>query len=334
MARKGQNISARDYDTVDLNLRALRVFLSVDEAGSMAAAALRLGVSKSMVSTTIAALEKTLSAHLVDRRAKPLRLTPAGLLFRDHARKILNAVSDARVALLSANLAGPSALRLGIIDDLDASLTPELIGHLKGLYPQCHFSASSGLSDDLTASFLGRDSDLVITAQPPQDPSSFDVYPLLREPFVIVCAKEMPEISVFPSDAEKHPFVRYSMNLHIGRLIEQHLSRLRLAPSGQYAFDASRSVFAMVEKTGGWAITTPLCVLDSARFLDRLDIRPLPTPGLSRRIYLAARKDELGGLPGKLAGLCRDILTARIIGPALEKAPWLTQTFQVLFEEG
>ncbi|MEM7222502.1 MAG: LysR family transcriptional regulator [Pseudomonadota bacterium] len=329
----GRRISARDYSAVDLSLRALRIFLAVEEAGSIVAAAERLGTSKSSVSQRISSLEQSLGSVLFDRASRPLGLTPAGSVLRRHAHQILNAVSGARVELMELNLSALPELRLAIIDDLDASITPELVEHLAGLYPQCLITASSGLSDELTHRIAERGADIVVTAEPPGDPRVFEVHRLLRDPFVLVCAKGAlaPERDI-RAQLDDLTFVRYSTAMPIGRGIEQHLRRVQVSPNGKLAFDASRSVFAMVEKCGGWAITTPLCLLDSPRARDSLEVHPLPFAGMVRTIHLVARRDELGELPAKLAVLARQLLAERLTLPALAIAPWLKGGFRVEYD--
>ena len=330
----GKKISARDYEANDLNLKALRIFLAVEEAGSIVSAAERLQVSKSTISQQVTNLEQSLGSVLFDRNARPMTLTPAGMVLRRHAHQILNAVSAARLELMELNLSTMAELRLGIIDDLDASITPDLLGHLSELYPRCLFTASSGLSDALTAMVQNREADIVLTADPPRDPQVFEVWPLLREPFVLVSAKgAIDSKGDVLTQLGTLPFVRYSAAMPIGRSIDQHLRRVRFSPSGSFSFDASRSVFAMVQKSGGWAITTPLCVLDSERFQGSLDVLRLPFPAMTRTLYLVARRDELGALPADLAALCRQLLSDRLLSPVVEMAPWLDDAFCILDQE-
>ena len=328
--RPGQ---ATPSEAAELSLRALRVFVAVEESGSMAAAAERIGASGSTVSQQISNLESYIGTKLFDRAARPIALTPAGLLLRLHAHRILDAVNQARSELMELKLSSLPQLRLAIIDDLDATMTPALVGHLNSLYPHCHFSAISGRSDDLTAALLRREADIVVTGEAPGDLTEFACFPLLREPFVLVTARGLLENVGDPMGRlGEAPFVHYSASMPIGRAIESHLRRLRLRLPQRYAFDASRSVFAMVRDVGGWAVTTPLCVLDSARFRPDLEVHPLPFAGLSRTLYLAARRTELGGLPATLADLCRDLLEARTEPAVRDLAPWCGDAFAVLRE--
>lgn len=316
---------------IGFSLRALQIFAAVEETGSMAVAAERLSTSPSAISQQISNLEAAIGARLFDRTARPIALTPAGLRLRHHAQRILEAVSEARADLMELNLSSLPMLRLAIVDDLDASITPELIARLSTRYPQCAFVAASGSSNNNTRALIRREADIAVTADLPADPGAFDVFPLLREPFVLVAAQGTLEAGAdVLEQLPELPFVSYHKSQPIGRAIEAQLRRVRLSPRERYVFHASRSIFAMVIRCGGWALTTPLGLLDSERFVGRLDIRPLPFSGISRRICLVAHRDELGRLPGHLADVCRELFTNSLVPSALELAPWTRGVLQVL----
>ena len=113
-----------------------------------------------------------------------------------------------------------------------------------------------------------------------------------------------------------------------GRFVE-----LVLAPE-RFAFDASRPIFAMVQECRGWAITTPLSLLDSERIWDGLEILPLPFTGFSRTIHLVARRAELGRLPDRLAAATRDLIETRLLPRFFAKAPWARPQLTVLGSDG
>lgn len=313
------------------SLRALRVFVAVEEAGSMALAAERLGASPSAVSQQITNLEKAVGARILDRAARPIALTPAGSVLRRHAQLILEAVGAARAELMELNLSSLPELRLGIIDDLDASVTPVLIGQLQRRYPRSRFSARSGRSDLLTDALVRREIDVAITAETPGDLAAFDLFPLLKEPFVLATAPGLvdPARPALPQ-LEAAPFVGYDPAMPLGRAITRQLRRLRLAFPERFVFDASRPIFAMVQECGGWAITTPLSLLDSERIWDGLEILPLPFTGFSRTIHLVARRAELGHLPDQLATASRDLIETRLLPRFFAKAPWTRPHLSVL----
>lgn len=80
-------------------LRAMRVFSAIAAAGSLSAAARRLGMPLTNVSRTLAALEAGLGAPLVVRTTRSLALTESGTEYLDACRSILEHVDDAEARL-------------------------------------------------------------------------------------------------------------------------------------------------------------------------------------------------------------------------------------------
>src|SRR5260370_17648653 len=76
-----------------MELRHLRYFVAVAEAGSLTVAAeQKLHTSQPSLSRQIQDLESELGAQLLTRRARGIELTPAGRTFLDHARLVLSQV--------------------------------------------------------------------------------------------------------------------------------------------------------------------------------------------------------------------------------------------------
>src|SRR5277367_6866489 len=83
-----------------MELRHLRYFVAVAEAGSLTVAASRkLHTSQPSLSRQIRDLESELGAQLLARRARGVELTPAGRAFLEHARAVLSQVAAASAAV-------------------------------------------------------------------------------------------------------------------------------------------------------------------------------------------------------------------------------------------
>jgi len=83
-------------------LNGMRVFAQVVEAQSFTAAADRLGMSKSLVSRHVSALERSLSVKLLNRTTRKLSVTEAGALFYQHCARIVEEAALAEEHLLQA----------------------------------------------------------------------------------------------------------------------------------------------------------------------------------------------------------------------------------------
>ncbi|GAD56275.1 transcriptional regulator, LysR family [Limimaricola cinnabarinus LL-001] len=313
-----------------LTLRGLRAFIALEETRSVAAAAQKLGVSKSNVSQQITALEQSVGTKLFDRDKRPILLTPAGQVLSLHAHRITATVSAAEASLAEINLRSLPILNTGIIDDLDASLTPALASFLQARLPQCFISAFSGRSDQITEKLISRDIDIAVTAIMPTDMHRFNILPLLREQFVLISAQgKYDPRSDWRKTLSEIPLAQYSENMPMGRLVSGHLKRIGFHVQRRFSFESTRSVIATVVQTGGWTLSTPLSILDAGALADRVDISPLPFAGLSRQIYLITRVDEIGALPDLMARECRGLLRDRLLPEFAKRAPRLTEALSL-----
>src|ERR1700745_2347549 len=111
-----------------LEIRHLRYFLAVAEAGSFSRAADRLGISQPSVSQQMRDLEAGLRVPLFQRRGKRILLTPRGLIFQETARALLHQLETLLQELNGEPGELRGALRLRVIPGLNVPLVPQLLG--------------------------------------------------------------------------------------------------------------------------------------------------------------------------------------------------------------
>lgn len=107
-----------------MRLRHLRYFLVVAEEQSFARAAARVHIEPSPLSRAIKELEVDLGVCLFDRTKGRIRLTWAGEVFRDEARRMLTFMDAARSHVRAAARGFRGRLRIGLADRL---VQPRLI---------------------------------------------------------------------------------------------------------------------------------------------------------------------------------------------------------------
>lgn len=118
-----------------MELRHLRYFLAVAEAGSFSRAADRLGISQPTLSQQMRDLEAGLRVSLFQRRGKRILLTSAGLIFQEHARSILRQFESFLQELSSESQQLRGALHLGVVPILNVPLVPHLLGLFAAKHP-------------------------------------------------------------------------------------------------------------------------------------------------------------------------------------------------------
>lgn len=122
----------------DVNLNRLVVFVAVVEAGSLTAAAGRLGIAKTMVSAHMQRLEEELGASLLLRTTRSLRLTEAGEAFYDAAKQIVADMQAAIEAASQATKAPRGTLRVTAPVDYGAMVVAPVAVALHRQYPDLH----------------------------------------------------------------------------------------------------------------------------------------------------------------------------------------------------
>jgi DNA-binding transcriptional LysR family regulator len=92
-----------------MKLDGIAAFVATAEAGSISAAARRLGNAKSVVSERLAELERSLGTRLIQRTTRKLSLTEDGHTFLARAQRILFEASEAAAEMAErrGTLVGP-----------------------------------------------------------------------------------------------------------------------------------------------------------------------------------------------------------------------------------
>lgn len=99
---------------MDDRLSGVAEFVNVVESGSFAAAAARLGVTRSAVAKVIARLEQRLSTRLLQRTTRSLNLTGEGTLYYEQCKRILTELSETEAALHASQREPTGRLRVTV----------------------------------------------------------------------------------------------------------------------------------------------------------------------------------------------------------------------------
>ncbi len=137
-----------------LDIRHLRYFLAVAEAGSFSRAADRLGISQPSVSQQMRDLEADLRVPLFQRRGKRILLTPRGLIFQEHARAILHQLENFLQELNSEPGQLRGELHLGVIPVLNVPLVPQLLGFFTADHPAISITVEEISSTEIETAHL------------------------------------------------------------------------------------------------------------------------------------------------------------------------------------
>jgi DNA-binding transcriptional LysR family regulator len=120
-----------------VDIEDLRTFVEVAHAGGVSSAAVRLGISKSMVSRRLMRLEAELGVQLLSRSTRGAALTEAGATFRDHAARVCAEIDVAKETLLPAgDLRG--RLRIAVPLTFGSTHFAPMLAEMARRHPQLH----------------------------------------------------------------------------------------------------------------------------------------------------------------------------------------------------
>lgn len=173
-----------------LDLDAVRAFVQVADLLSFTRAADALDTTQSAVSLKIKRLEASLGKPLLERTPRSVRLSPAGTVFLEAARELLDANRRAFAALGAPR----QRLRLGLSEHVAGGALPRLLANLYRHDPQLVLEMRVGLSAELLAAYDERQYDAVIVryeaGEAPGWSHRADATLLFDEPLVWLAAPE------------------------------------------------------------------------------------------------------------------------------------------------
>jgi DNA-binding transcriptional LysR family regulator len=118
-----------------MNRNHLALFHAVAEAGNVTHAAERLHVSQPAVSKQVGELEEALGMHLLERLPRGIRLTEAGRLLADYARRLNMLEGEAARAIEEFRGLRRGRLAVGASTTIAAYLVPPVFGEFHKQFP-------------------------------------------------------------------------------------------------------------------------------------------------------------------------------------------------------
>jgi DNA-binding transcriptional LysR family regulator len=106
-------------EDAEVELRHLRYFIAVAEELHFARAAEKLHIEQSPLSRAIKDLEYDLDAQLFERTTRSTRLTWAGQVFMDEAKRVLSTLEQAKASVKAAATGYRGTLRVALSDGID-----------------------------------------------------------------------------------------------------------------------------------------------------------------------------------------------------------------------
>ena len=238
-----------------MELRHLRYFVAVADAGNLTMAAQRmLHTSQPSLSRQIRDLEDEVGAPLLTRRARGIDLTPAGRVFLEHARSVLLQVEAATKAARRVADPAKPCFSMGFLTGHELTWMPVALQILRDELPNIDVMISSQysplLAEDLSkgkidAAFLRRE----------QGVPDLAFRPLVKEPLVVVLPSDhrlAARKAISPQNIVGETFVTVSDTAPVLRgVIDNYLKRSGIEITPAHEADHVTMGMSLIASTRG-----------------------------------------------------------------------------------
>ena len=303
-----------------MDLRALRYFIAVLEAGSLSRAAHSLYVAQPALTAQIKKLEGELGAQLLERSHAGVTPTPAGAQLYEDARRLLSDADAMRERIQRLPQGPEGSVTIALPFLLTSLLAGPLIASLRHSHPRIRIFVLDDLSLMVQKAMLDRRADLAILV----DTASLhdlQVQPMAEES-IYVCGQDgdgsvAPLLRPAPDGGLPHmdfahacqlPLVLQSRRFSIRQTVEAAADARDLRLNIVHEHDSARVIRSLYHCGAGFTFT-PACSLSDAPAWLREGAKAAPTglqpgwivaqvaaPSLLRRYFLAVQANR-GGDP-------------------------------------
>lgn len=303
-----------------MDLRALRYFIAVLEAGSLSRAAHSLYVAQPALTAQIKKLEGELGAQLLERSHAGVTPTPAGAQLYEDARRLLSDADAMRERIQRLPQGPEGSVTIALPFLLTSLLAGPVIASLRNSHPRIRIFVLDDLSLMVQKAMLDRRADLAILV----DTASLhdlQVQPMAEES-IYVCGQDVdgsvaPLLRPAPDGGLPHmdfahacqlPLVLQSRRFSIRQTVEAAADARELRLNIVHEHDSARVIRSLYHCGAGFTFT-PACSLSDAPAWLREGAKAAPTglqpgwivaqvaaPALLRRYFLAVQANR-GGDP-------------------------------------
>jgi LysR family hca operon transcriptional activator len=238
-----------------MELRHLRYFVAVAEAGSLTVAAeQRLHTSQPSLSRQIRDFEDEVGAQLLRRSARGIELTPAGRAFLDHARSVLSQVEAAAEAARRVAHPGKPLFAMGFLTGHELTWMPEALRILRDELPNIDVMISSQYSPLLANALLKGTVDAAFLRRERGVPDlAFRL--LVKEPLMVVLPGDHHLAAlkaISPRDLVGETFVTVSNTAPVLRVvIDKYLKRSGINITPAHEADHLAMGMSLIASTRG-----------------------------------------------------------------------------------
>ena len=274
-----------------IELRQLRYFVTIVDAGSLTRAAELLYVAQPALSQQLAALESNVNAKLLNRSSKGIKPTEAGLAMYKHAYAVLKLVADTKGVVRTPEAGVSGRVRLGIPATIAGILIAPLVDYLRDTRPGIILEVYENPSSYLAPQLLEQRVDLSLLVDSIPG-SGLIAAPLLSENLYFVHHRDNHPLGkptdVTLDEIQNIPLVLPTRSTTLRQLIDNAFNARGIEPTVVAETSSMQTLLTLVAHSSVGTFQTIAAVRSHKD--GRKLIASLIQPLMVRRLFLAYSK--------------------------------------------
>jgi DNA-binding transcriptional LysR family regulator len=279
-----------------LKLRDLNIFLVVAKERSMSRAAVVLAMSQPAVSKSVADIEHTLGAPLLDRTPHGVEPTPYGHALINRANAVFDELQHSVKDIEALLDPTTGEARIGSTATLAAGIVPAIMDRLSSRYPRISFKMMDGDVSNLLQHLRSRSLDLVIgRSLTPITDDDMDSQVLVDDRLLVVTGmrnKWSGRKRIQLSGLLNEPWVLPSYDSVAGALISETFDALDLKPPIPKVTSHSFPATQFLLSTGRFLCLLPETTVRFSAKHAPLKVLPVELPRVLRPILMITLKNR------------------------------------------
>jgi DNA-binding transcriptional LysR family regulator len=280
------------YIAFPMDMHTLEIFRAVATEKSFSRAAARLSRTQPAISMAVQRLEAAVGEPLIDRAGKQLRLTDAGQVVFDFARRFDNLRTELRVALAELRDQGAGSLSIGANESTTLYLLP-LITRYRKLYPRVKVQIRRSQSSKIPVEILEGDLEMGVISYEPTDDRLISRTIYIDHLACVVSPQHRlarrRTISIV--DLGPETFIAHSVVSPYKEVVLREFERLKVPLHRDVEMPTVESIRKMVQRNQGVAFLPRMCVEEEIAqgVLREVQVTELQTERKISLVYPAGR---------------------------------------------
>jgi DNA-binding transcriptional LysR family regulator len=239
-----------------MQIESLKVFCDLAETESFTKAAQINEVTQSAVSQQISSLERLFKSLLIERSKKKFRLTREGQVLYDYSKQVIATYEALHSKLQEIKDIISGTIRIATIYSIGLHDLPPYLKKFLKAYPTVNVHVEYRRANQVYEDVMGNVVDLGLVAYPTRD-SKLEVFPLRRDPLVLVCHPLHPfakHKSIKLKALSGQKFIGFEPDIPTRKALDKILKENSVEVEHVMEFDNIETVKRAVEIDAGVAI--------------------------------------------------------------------------------